>query len=148
MAADDGIVKEIWIDAPQEAVFAYFTDADKYVRWLGLQAELDARPGGLFRVDPNGREWIRGRYVEVVPHSRIVFTWGYETPGHAVPPGSSTVEVTLTPRDGGTLVRLVHRDLPGDERGGHTRGWDYHLGRLTRVAAGLEPGGPEACPED
>ena len=148
MADADGIVKEIWINAPPAVVFAYFTDADKYVRWLGLQAELDARPDGLFRVDPNGREWIRGRYVEVVPNARIVFTWGYETPGHAMPPGSSTVEVTLTPKDGGTLVRLVHRDLPGDQRGGHARGWDYHLGRLTRVAAGLEPGGPAACPED
>jgi len=148
VADAEPIVKELWIDAPPEVVFAYFTDADKYVRWLGLRAELDARPGGVFRVDPNGREWIRGRYVEVVPHSRIVFTWGYETPGHAVPPGSSTVEVTLTAKDGGTHVRLVHRGLPGPEQGGHARGWDFHLGRLTQVAAGFDPGGASSCPGD
>ena len=83
-----------------------------------------------------------------MPHSRVVFTWGYEPPGPALAPGASTVEVTFTPRDGGTLVRLVHRDLPAGERDGHARGWDWHLDRLTRVAAGLEPGGPMGCPDD
>jgi uncharacterized protein YndB with AHSA1/START domain len=147
VADAEPIVREVWIDADPETVFAFFTDAEKYVRWLGLRAELEARPGGTFRVD-NGRDWIRGRYVEVVPFTRSVFTWGDEAPGHTMPAGSSTVEVTLTPKDGGTHVRLVHRDLPAGEHDGHAHGWDHHLGRLVRIAAGLEPGGPEGCPEE
>ncbi len=48
-------------------------------------------------------------------------------------------------QDGGTLVRLVHRDLPQVERDGHSRGWDYHLERLRRDAVGLDPG-DAICP--
>ena len=33
-----------------DEVFPYFTDPEKYRRWKGLDAELDARPGGIYRV--------------------------------------------------------------------------------------------------
>jgi uncharacterized protein YndB with AHSA1/START domain len=145
VADDDPIVREIFIEASPEVVFGYFTDAEKYTRWLGLRAELDVRPGGLFRVDPNGREMIRGTYLEVVPYSRIVFTWGFEEPGHPVPAGSSVVEVTLAPQRNGTLVRLIHRGLPKDSRGGHDQGWVFHLGRLALAALGQDLG-PSGCP--
>ena len=44
------------------------------VQWKGVDAALDPRPGGLYRVNVTCRETAIGEYVEVTPYSRIVFT--------------------------------------------------------------------------
>jgi uncharacterized protein YndB with AHSA1/START domain len=134
-------VREVRIAARPETVFACFTEPSLLVRWKGAEATLEPQPGGLYRVvmSPGG-DVVRGEYVEVIPHSRLVFTWGFEGEGGLLPAGASTVEVTFTPEGEGTLVRLVHRDLPGDVRDAHARGWAHYLDRLRRVAAGQDPG--------
>lgn len=134
------ITREIRIAARPETVFAFFTDPAKMIRWKGKNATLDPRPGGIYRVDVNGRNVARGEYLEIVPNRRLVFTWGWEDEGNPVPPGSSTVEVTLVPDGEGTILRLVHRDLPAEARAPHAHGWEHYLGRLTVSAAGGDPG--------
>jgi uncharacterized protein YndB with AHSA1/START domain len=137
----EGVVaREIRIDARPETVFAFLTDADLMLRWKGIRAELEPHAGGLYRVAVDPHSTIRGEFVEVVPHSRVVFTWGFEEPDAGLAPGASTVEVTLTPDGGGTLLRLVHRDLPEPVRPRHDDGWTHFLGRLRRAAAGDDPG--------
>jgi uncharacterized protein YndB with AHSA1/START domain len=119
-------------------VFAFFTDPEKLTRWLAIEATLDPRPGGVCRQtheDDGNRYYMRGEFVEVSPPSRVVFTWGFENESIDVRPGASTVEVTLEPRDGGTWLTLVHRDLPASERASHDGGWDAMLGRLATAAA-------------
>jgi uncharacterized protein YndB with AHSA1/START domain len=145
VAEAEPIVKEILLDATPEEVFAYLTESGRYVQWMAIAAELDPRPGGIFRIDPNGSgsDVISGRFIEVTPPRRIVFTWGYERAGHRLAPGSTTVEIDLIPRDGGTLLRLVHRGLEGDVRTGHMSGWQHYLERLHARVAGREPG-PDA----
>jgi uncharacterized protein YndB with AHSA1/START domain len=63
---------------------------------MGIRAERDPREGGIFRVDPNGRDVIRGTYLQVVPPFRVVCTWGSEEKGRRVPAGSTRVEIELT----------------------------------------------------
>src|SRR5438132_1016665 len=107
---------------------------------MGSHAESDPRPGGSYAVDINAQARARGRYVEVMPHTRIVFTSGWEG-DDSVPPGSSTVEVTLTPDGDGTHLRLVHRGLlTAAMREQHRDGWQLYLGRLSVAAGGGEPG--------
>lgn len=144
----DAIVCEITIAAQLETVFAYFTQSDLYARWMGASAQLDARPGGGYAVDINDTQHARGTFLEVVPHSRIVFTFGWEGGMNPVTPGSSTVEVTLTPIKEGTHVRLVHRGLRQIEaRDQHREGWRLYLERLSAVASGAEVGpDPNANP--
>jgi uncharacterized protein YndB with AHSA1/START domain len=55
--------------------------------------------------------------------------------GASPAPGASTIEVTLEPRDGGTWLTLVHRDLPASERANHDGGWETMLGRLASAVA-------------
>lgn len=43
--------------------------------------------------------------------------------------------MTLTPVEEGTLLRLVHTDLPHPALAGHDKGWAGHLGTLKRAAA-------------
>jgi uncharacterized protein YndB with AHSA1/START domain len=131
----DVIERVIDIAATPETVFALLTDPTEYVKWKGRAAELDPRAGGAFHVSFKDAA-VRGEYVEVVPNRRVVFTWGWETPGAAVGPGGSVVEIELEPRGSGTRLRLVHRGLPVAELASHSEGWDFFLPRLVSVAEG------------
>ena len=138
--ATGAVAREIAIEARPETVFEFLTDPALLLRWMGTAATLEPRPGGTYRVVVNPRSTVRGEFVEVVPHSRVVFTWGFEEPDAALAPGASTVEVTLRPEGDGTLLRLVHRDLPEPSRPQHDMGWEHFLDRLRGVAAGDDPG--------
>jgi uncharacterized protein YndB with AHSA1/START domain len=135
------LIVERRIKAHAEVVCSYFTDPERWLSWQGVEAEIDPRPGGVFRMNVRGDGWAAGRFVTVDPPHRIVFTWGWEGDGSPVPPGSSTVEVTLEP-DGqdGTLLRLVHTGLPLPVLGMHRDGWNHYLDRLGVRAAGGDPG--------
>jgi uncharacterized protein YndB with AHSA1/START domain len=139
------VEREVRIAARPETVFTFFTDPSKMVQWKGSRAELDPRPGGIYRVEMSEQIVASGEYVEIDSPKRVVFTWGWEgqeagSGEHAVPPGSSRVEVTLEPDGDGTLLRLRHLDLPEQSREIHGQGWDLYLGRLVVAAAGGDPG--------
>src|SRR2546426_5823171 len=76
---DSVIEHEVRVAASPDSVFEYFTDPVKMVQWMGTQATLDPRPGGVCRVDPAGHAAVLGEFVEVDRPRRIVFTWGWET---------------------------------------------------------------------
>ncbi len=140
-AASDEIVREVRIAARPEEVFPYFTDARRMVAWKAVHAELDARPGGVLRMDVTGRRDVAvGRYLEIDPPHRVVFTWAWEHGEPAAEPGSSVVEVTLKPDGDGTLLRLVHRGVSSALRGRSAAGWRHYLSRLVLAAAGHDPG--------
>lgn len=136
----EAVEVSVRIAATPATVFGYFTDPERMVRWQGVRAQLDPRPGGDFLVDVTGRDIAIGRYVEVVPDERVVFTWGWEG-NSAVPPGSTTVEITLRPDGDDTVVTLVHSGLPdGDAADGHETGWRHYLDRLQVAGPGGDPG--------
>jgi uncharacterized protein YndB with AHSA1/START domain len=128
----------VHIDADPERVFDYFTKPDAILRWMGDYAVLDPSPGGEFTLDINGVP-VRGRYLLVQRPWRLLISWGHAG-SDRLPPGASTVEVTLTPRDGGTTVTIVHAGLPAPEARQHRLGWPHFLDRLVVAAAGDDPG--------
>jgi uncharacterized protein YndB with AHSA1/START domain len=143
------IERELHIDASPETVFEFFTDPAKMVRWKGEKATLDPRPGGVYRVEISEQAIAVGKYVEIDPPRRLVFTWGWEGDFASTPPGSSTVEITLTLDGDGTLVRLVHSDLPTPESVElHGQGWDQYLPRLAIAAAGGDAGTDPTTPKE
>jgi uncharacterized protein YndB with AHSA1/START domain len=155
---------EVRIAARPETVFEFFTDPAKMVQWMGAEATLDPRPGGVCRIvfkmpdpiiefigagfaesrasrlRPDGVNPVLGEFVEVDPHRRIAFTWGYEKELFAMPPQSTAVEVILTPDGEGTILRLIHRRLPTGAAAFHYAGWDHFLPRLALAAGGGDPG--------
>jgi uncharacterized protein YndB with AHSA1/START domain len=135
------VEREVRIDASPETVFEFFTDPVKAVRWMGTQATLDPRPGGVYRIEMSEQVVALGEYVEVDPPNRVVMTWGWEGGMASVGPGGSTVEVTLAADGDGTLVRLVHSGLPTPESAAaHSDGWDEYMARLVIAAEGGDPG--------
>ena len=139
MTSDDPLVVERLVAAPPDRVYRYLTEEDRWSRWQGVRAELEARPGGRFALAMGNGMHARGEFVELEQDRRVVFSWGWV--GHPdLPPGSSIVEIELLARPEGTLVRLTHRGLPDTERPVHRTGWEHYLPRLATVAEGGDPG--------
>lgn len=137
------VQRETLIAAPPATVFAFLTDPEKIVSWMGAEATTETHPGGLYlvkRVGGDPARIARGAFREVVPVHRLAYTFGWEA-GQEVPPGSSLVEIDLIERDGGTLVRMTHSGLPNAAQcARHNSGWAHYLGRLAIAAGGKNPG--------
>jgi len=134
--SSDDIVHTILIHARPAMVWSFWVDPDRMAQWWGA-AELEPTAGGRYRVTMPTGQVMEGEYVEVRPHERIVFRFGWATGGDpAVAPRSTTVEVTLAEQDGATLLTLRHSDIPAPNRREHEGGWSHFLGRLAQAAAG------------
>jgi uncharacterized protein YndB with AHSA1/START domain len=102
-------------DAPARLVFEAWSKPELFEKWwvprsMGMtlrSCEMDVRTGGTYRLvfgdDPAHPFAFFGKYLEVVPNERIV--WTNEESGDA----GSVTTVTLEERDGKTL--LVLREL-------------------------------------
>jgi uncharacterized protein YndB with AHSA1/START domain len=148
----DDVVHELVVPAPVEQVFDMFTDPRQLVRWIGISADLQPRPGGRFRFEVTPGQFCEGQYVIVERPGRLVFTWGWTDPSFGLPPGASRVEVTLT-RSGQdasrTRLRLVHSGLAGDLGLLHDDGWSRFLARLTAAPVGDDlPAYPAQQPDE
>ena len=91
------LVREIMIDATPETIWPFLTDPGKHVEWEGTVADIDPRPGGVYRVLVAGQYQSAGEFVEVVPMAKVVFTFGWEQENNPIAPGSTEVEITLHP---------------------------------------------------
>ncbi|MBM3939557.1 MAG: transcriptional regulator [SAR202 cluster bacterium] len=138
--SDDIAGCDVLIAARPETVFSFFTDPSKMVRWNGVAASLDPRTGGEYTVDLGDGIVMAGSYIEVTPFPRIVYSFGWQG-SPKVPPGSTTVEITLRREGQGTRVHLRHFGLPDEhERGLHAMGWKHYLARLVIAGAGGDAG--------
>ena len=131
------IEQTVRIAAPPETVWRLWTEPHGLVQWWATDAEVVAEPGGLFRVVVGGGPVMRGIFLELEPPHRLVFTFGWESAAPAGPlaPGSTRVEVTLTPDRDGTVLVLRHFDLPVHHAPDHRRGWSHFVADLLVAAA-------------
>ena len=116
--SDRELVVTRTFDAPARMVFEAWTRADLFRRWwvpksIGLtllSCEMDVRVGGKYRLvfaaDPEPMAFF-GRYLEVVPNSRLSWT-NEESPENTI------TTVTFEETDGRTLV-VVHDLYPSKE---------------------------------
>lgn len=98
-------------DAPVQLVFDAWTNPELFRLWWApksnpvplLSCEMDVRTGGGYRLafgqDAAEAMVFFGKYLEVVPHARLV--WTNDEGGEG-----AVTTVTFEDRDGGTLVVL------------------------------------------
>jgi uncharacterized protein YndB with AHSA1/START domain len=137
------------VNAPPRIVFEAFTKPELFRRWWVpkshglnlLSCETDVRVGGGYRLvfsHPSAPEPMSfyGKYLEVTPHSRLVWTNEEGDDGGAI------TTVTFEEKDGTTL--LVMRDLyPSKEAldgaidSGSTCGMDETFDQLDELVVSL-----------
>ena len=119
-------------NGPARIVFEAWTKAELFRRWwvpksMGmslLSCEMDVRVGGKYRLEfePDAMVFF-GTYLEVTPHSRLV--WTNEEGGE----GGPVTTVTFEEKGGKTLL-VMHELYPSKEA-------------LDGAIAGMEGGMPE-----
>jgi uncharacterized protein YndB with AHSA1/START domain len=132
--------------AKRERVFHAWTDPQALMQWwvpfdgyTVPSAELDVRAGGAYHLrmkNPKGEMFsLVGRYVEVRPPERLVYTWRWE--GIKDDIGETLVTVEFLDRGEATEVRITHELFPDvHARDRHGEGWSGCLGRLAALAKG------------
>lgn len=123
--------------AAPERVFAAWCSAEELATWFGPhhvrveEAEVDARPGGRFRIvlreDGGARHEVGGEYLTVDPGRCLAFTWCWAS----MPDRESRVVVRLRAVEDGTELTLTHDRFADDATATrHRRGWTESLERL------------------
>jgi uncharacterized protein (TIGR03086 family) len=136
------VEKSVLVPLGPDDTFSLLTDPDRLRRWQAITARIDLRAGGDYRWTIVPGHTAAGKIKEVEPGSRVVMTWGWED-SDDLPPGASTVTITLEPAEGGTLVRLVHEGLTDEQATGHDQGWSHYIERLELAARRGDAGADE-----
>jgi uncharacterized protein YndB with AHSA1/START domain len=140
MAEPFTLRREVQIAAPPATIFAFLTDPEKILRWMGTEATVEPHLDGLYLVNVSGKNTAEGRFTEVIPVHRLAYSFGGQE-DDKMPPGSSLIEIDLIEQEGGTLLRMTHSGLPDAEhRAAHEEGWMHYFARLAVAAAGGDPG--------
>jgi uncharacterized protein YndB with AHSA1/START domain len=114
--SDREILVERTFDAPARIVFEAWTTPELFKQWwaprsMGMtlvSCEMDVRVGGEYRLNFGEGMDFFGRYLEVIPNARLV--WTNEESGENGP----ITTVTFEERDGKTLLSL-HELYPSKE---------------------------------
>lgn len=145
------LVLEREVDVPPPLVWAAWTTPEHIKRWFApkpfetSEAEVDPRPGGIFRVvmrTPEGEDMDQGAgcVLEAVENERLVWT-GSLGPGFR--PQTSelpfTAIITMEPTASGTKYRAIARHGAADlkdqhEKMGFHEGWGATLDQLVELA--------------
>jgi uncharacterized protein YndB with AHSA1/START domain len=114
--SDREVVVTRSFDAPARLVFEAWSNPELFRRWwvpksMGMTlhaCEMDVRTGGSYRLNFGDGMDFFGRYLDVTPHSRIVWT------NDEGDENSSVTTVTLEEQDGRTLL-VVSELYPSKE---------------------------------
>lgn len=131
------------IKASRKAIYRALTDPEALAVWrvpddmTAKMHEFDLRPGGGYRMsltyaDPTGAtgkttadtDTFEGRFVELVPDEKVVEAIVFEAEDARFA-GEMTVTTSLADTRDGTLVTLLHENLPAG-----VRAEDNELGTL------------------
>lgn len=119
--------------ATRERLYAIWTDEDQISQWLGCSVGIDPKLGGELRFEfPGEPEATTGQFKELIPFSKVAFTWNSFHDG--APTGETLVTVTFEEIDSGhTRMKLVHSgfrtELAARE---HSEGWNYYFDTWNR----------------
>jgi uncharacterized protein YndB with AHSA1/START domain/ketosteroid isomerase-like protein len=151
------------IAADPDTLFRAWTDPKALMHWWRQEAEgwafagasVDLRVGGRYRlamIDPEGQTHAAvGAYREIDRPVRLVFTWDWDNPAHAVGETLVTVEF-IRAGEKRTEVVVTHERFADPKRmGRHEQGWTELLQLLdgsTHSGDHTHDGGTEMTTRD
>lgn len=143
------------LHARPETVFKAWSSADHIKRWFAPEtftvpeARVEMRVGGLFELcmrSPTGEEhWIRGRFVEVAPHARLVIDMRVDD-GAGKPLFRAYTEVDFAEALGGTRMDVTQTYTLLDPSvawmvAGAPQGWASTLDKLDKEVVHMQGAG-------
>ena len=123
-----------------------------YDAWLDSLTHSEMTRGEASMSDEVGGEvsawdrYITGRNLELVPGERIVQSW--RTTQFTDEHEDSIITVTLEEVEGGTLLTLVHSNVPDEQMSYEQGGWQEHYFEpMKEYFAGRKQGGAGKTPK-
>ena len=150
--------------APRELVFRAWSSADHLRHWFcpaGFtvpEAQVEFRVGGAFNIcmcSPEGqRHWTKGRYAEIVPHTRLVIDMN-AVAERDKPLFRAYTVVSFADEAGGTRLEVTQTYTPFEPLAasmiqGAPLGWSQTLDRLEHELARMQsslPAGRSPAPD-
>ncbi|WP_042408331.1 SRPBCC domain-containing protein [Streptacidiphilus carbonis] len=106
--SEDRIERETLIAAPLERVWSLVTETGFWVGDTAAQSGVTAKEGESLVAKNAEYGDFPVRVEKVEPQTYVAYRWASAYPGQELSGDNSTlVEFTLTPQDGGTLLRVV-----------------------------------------
>jgi uncharacterized protein YndB with AHSA1/START domain len=137
-------VKRVF-QAPLALVYQAWTDPKMMNAWYHPNHEMTSvcttavRAGGRYEVQMHPKEGkpyiVAGRYQEVIPGEKLVFTWRWQHDEGEEPNEETLVTVQFRTIDTAqTEITLRHERFGSDEeRDGHAWGWQETFDRLSET---------------
>jgi len=131
-------------EASPERVFAAWTRPETLrlwwcpAGWNPAEVEVDLRVGGTYRISmwrESGAQSVavHGRFLQVQPGTKLVYTWQWDGAFPDMPATRVTVEFRA--RMGGTELALWQEDLAMRYCAQHLSGWLAAWDRIARIVA-------------
>lgn len=151
---EDPVVSQAVLPVAPDRIFRAWTDPEEIKSWFGQEpysvqhAEIDLQVGGkwlfVFDTSRESHNSLSGEYLEIVPNSRLAFTWCHKRVGNdGVLQTSPISKVLVTIESDGpsTVLTVNHRDTATeDTRQNVSVGWERSLQSLTKKLASLSEG--------
>jgi uncharacterized protein YndB with AHSA1/START domain len=100
-------------------VYEAWLDSEVHSQMTGAEARMSDKIGADFSAWDDD---VRGRNLDLVPGERIVQAW--RTSKFTGENEDSIVTITLEKADDGTLLTLVHSNVPDEQRHNEEGGWE------------------------
>lgn len=114
----DALTLSIELPATPEDLYDAWLDGERHTAFTGAEATIDAVVGGRHTA---WDEYISGTIRALEPGRRIVQSWRTsEFPDDAP---DSQLELVFEPCGAGTLLTLVHTEIPEGQGAKYEQGW-------------------------
>lgn len=126
-------------EGPRERVYQAWSNQDQLEKWFGPEGYKTTVPHFDFQVegtyqfvmnnDQGFEGGLTGKFVEIVPNEKLVFTWRWTNWGPEQP--DSLITLQFLDKDDNTEIVLTQENLVNQQEvEGHKKGWTGGLESL------------------
>lgn len=142
-----------------DILYRAWTEPDQLKQWwkpMGKQlseVNNELKEGGNieYKFESAGGEdlVIRGKYLEVVPKEKLVYTWKWHVQDEALDDSEYKLNVYFRSSDGGSAIEVSQEDNnPHESIKPHQHGWDEALNQLAQYLESNQPDAAEKTSSD
>ena len=111
-----------FLNRPPDIVYAHWISPETVIP-PAISLEIHAVVGGIYRIDIPGGVSMIGRFIELEPGRRLVYSWQWEGNSEI-----TNVEVKFIDHYAGTEVKITHSGFTTEQSfRDHSLGWESYL---------------------